>query len=53
MVEEYRDARDAREALRECGEAMQMEDSEFDEAYPAVTFKQWLIERGGERSAYA
>jgi hypothetical protein len=45
MVGEYCDQRDAREALRESGPFMQMEDEEFDREIPQVTFKQW-IERG-------
>lgn len=42
MVLEYHDARDAVDALREQGEAMQMEDEEFEEQFPKVTFKEWL-----------
>lgn len=42
LVAEYRDARDAWEQLRETGPHMQMEDDEFAEQYPPVTFKSWL-----------
>lgn len=42
MVEEYRDARDAREELREQGEGLQMEPGEFDVMVPKVLFKDWL-----------
>jgi hypothetical protein len=42
MVSEYRDAVFAREALREQGEQMQMEDEEFREKFPPVLFKDWL-----------
>jgi hypothetical protein len=45
MVHEYHDARDARDSLRESEFCMQMEDSDFAEAVPVVTFKQWLIDR--------
>jgi len=57
LVEGYRDARHAWEALREsdtpvpaayAGGAtttcMQLEDDEFRAAYPPPTFKQWLID---------
>jgi hypothetical protein len=48
-VQEYHDARDARDALREAGECLQMEDDDFKAVYPPVTFKDWLIGKGGER----
>lgn len=44
-VLDYRDARDAWEALRESEECMQMEDDEFAEAYPPPTLKQWMENR--------
>lgn len=47
LVGGYRDQRDARDMLREQGEAMQMEDDDFDAAYPRVTFKEWLIGHAG------
>jgi hypothetical protein len=47
LVGEYRDARDARDMLRETGEYMQMEDDDFDAAVPRVTFKAWLIGNAG------
>jgi len=47
MVEEYRDAVFARDALRECGEYMQMEDEEFAAVVPPVLFKDWLISHAG------
>lgn len=61
LVEGYRDARDARDALRESGAAVvpaahafgaavaphQLEDSDFDAAFPPVTFKDWLLGHAG------
>lgn len=47
LVGGYRDQRDARDALRESGECMQMEDDDFDAAYPPVHFKAWLIGNAG------
>jgi hypothetical protein len=62
IVEEYRDARFAWEALRESGldvggsvagtagsnaGAYQLSDEEFAEAYPPPTFPQWLKGRAG------
>jgi hypothetical protein len=47
LVGDYRDARDARDMLRESGEFMQMEDDDFAAAYPPVTFKAWLIGNAG------
>jgi hypothetical protein len=64
LVREYRDAADAREALRESatpapssvpgaghsGLAMyQLEREEFDAHVPPVLFKDWLIEKAAER----
>lgn len=64
MIDEYRAARDAREALRESGQlapssvagiahsdvAMyQLDDDDFDRAVPSVTFREWLIEWGASR----
>lgn len=64
MIDEYRAARDAREALRESGQAVpssvagaghsdlgfyQLSDDEFDEHVPRVTFREWLIEWGESR----
>jgi hypothetical protein len=49
LVEGYRDARDARDALRECGDFMRMEEQEFRDDQPVVTFKQWLIEHGKDK----
>lgn len=64
LVSEYRDQRDAREALRESGALAptstpgaagsavafyQLEREEFDRLVPAVTFKEWLIGHAGER----
>jgi len=59
MVEEYRDQRDARTALRESDQPVppgyasgstavyyQLEDHQFDDAHPPVWFKDWLIEIG-------
>lgn len=43
LVLEYYDAVFAREALRETGEQMRLEDDEFDEKFPKVLFKDWLI----------
>lgn len=42
LVREYYDAYDARESLRERGEGMLMEDYEFLQRFPPVTFKMWL-----------
>lgn len=56
LVGEYRDARDARNAIRGSDAPvpaafahgarvtfMQLEDDDFDRAYPPVTFKDWLV----------
>lgn len=43
LVLEYNDAVYAREARRESSECVQMEDDEFDDIHPKVTFKNWLI----------
>lgn len=44
MVHAYRDARHAWEALREAEHhGMQLEDDDFAEQYPPVTFKRWLM----------
>ena len=53
LVGGYRDARDARDALRESGEVAppsfgsvafyQLEDADFDAAVPKVLFKEWLM----------
>ena len=43
LVQDFRDAVDARDALREQGDQIQMEDDEFDERFPKVLFKDWLI----------
>jgi hypothetical protein len=48
MVLEYRDSRDAWEALRET--CHQMEPGEFRQAYPPPTFKAWLQGLGRPRS---
>ena len=65
MIDEYRAARDARDALRESnmpaptsvpgvahsGVAMhQLEDDDFATHVPAVTFREWLIEWGASRA---
>ena len=63
LVQAYRDQRDARDALRESGTvvdasmshganaaAYQLEDADFDQAYPRVTFKDWLIGNAGRNS---
>lgn len=42
-VLEYYDARDAVDALRETGDQMQMEDDEFEEKFPQINFKEWLL----------
>jgi hypothetical protein len=60
LVESYRDARDAREALRESGSsvgaahsygsdvaAYQLEPDDFAAAYPPVTFRDWLVGNAG------
>lgn len=60
LVQSYRDARDARDALRESDTAVpaawsaggavsayQLEAAEFDQAYPAVTFREWLLDHAG------
>ncbi len=41
------DARHAREAQRENGEGLQMEDEEFAARYPVPTLKAFLIENAG------
>lgn len=51
LVCDYRDQRDAREALRESGAPAtvdgaayyQLEDDDFDQLVPRVTFKDWLV----------
>ena len=43
LVGEYRDARDARDALRESEPYLQHEPAEFDAEVPPVLFKDWLI----------
>jgi hypothetical protein len=62
-VNAYRDSRDAWEAARESdapawdaagaansgAAAHQLDDAAFREAYPAPTFKAWLIGQAGER----
>lgn len=64
LVENYRDARFANEALRESSApaygaagaansgagAHQLTDDEFRELYPAPTFKDWLIAHAGANS---
>ena len=52
LVLEYRDARDAWIKNREQGEAMQMEDDEYAERFPPPTFKEWIIQKGGEKDFY-
>ena len=60
LVQGYRDQRDARDALRESGQVApawvaggdpvsmyQLEDDDFDQAYPRVTFRDWLIAHAG------
>lgn len=60
LVGDYRDQRDARDALRESAETVpaafafggdvayyQLEDDDFNAAVPVVTFKDWLIYRAG------
>lgn len=52
LVTEYRDARDAVEALRESGQLVtaggtavamyQLERGDFDQLHPVPTFKEWL-----------
>lgn len=64
MIDDYRAARDAREALRESGvlapsrvagiahsdvAMYQLDDADFDAAVPSVTFREWLIEWGKQR----
>ncbi len=44
MIEEYRDAVLAREALRESGEYMQHEYEDFQREVPPVLFRDWLKE---------
>lgn len=56
LVLAYRDARDARDALREsdmpvpasyaygsAATCSQLEDDDFDAAFPRVTFRDWLV----------
>jgi hypothetical protein len=43
LVEEYRDAVYAREALRESEAYMQHEDDDFARDVPPILFKDWLI----------
>lgn len=63
LVESYRDARDARDALRESGTfvpaaysygssiaAYQLEREDFDAAFPSVTFKSWLVDHAGRNA---
>lgn len=47
IVSTYRDARDARDKLRESEVALQLEDDDFAATYPRVTFKQWLMGHAG------
>lgn len=51
LVQSYRDARYAREALRESRLAYQLENDDFDATYPRVTFKAWLIGHAGRNRA--
>lgn len=61
LVQSYRDARDARDALRESDTpvpaewahggatvAYQLEADDFAAAWPPITFKQWLIDHKRE-----
>lgn len=48
ILAEYRDAQDAREALRESGPFMQHEDDDFDREHPPLRFRDWLIEKAAE-----
>lgn len=64
MVDEYRAARDARDALRESGLTVmgavagaagsgicysQLSDDEFNELHPPLTFKAWLVDWAASR----
>lgn len=40
---QYRDARDARDALRESDPYLQHEADDFADDVPPITFKEWLI----------
>lgn len=42
MVHDYRDARDAAEALRESERGYQLEDEDFRAAFHPITFRAWL-----------
>lgn len=50
LVQEYRDARDARDAGRERGDAMRMEDDDYSAEWPQLTFKAWLQGNGRGRT---
>ena len=58
VVDEFRAAQDAREALRESGQTAppefgpiayyQLSDEEFDRAHPPLRLKDWLVEKAEE-----
>ena len=48
VLEEYRAAQDAREALRESGPFLQYEPGEFDAEHPPVRLRDWLVEKAEE-----
>lgn len=49
-VLQYRDARDAYEAELEAATSMYAtEVAEYKRDHPGITFKEWLIGKGGER----
>ena len=44
LVCEYRDARDAREALRESEACYQLERDDFTDRHPPILFRDWLVD---------
>lgn len=44
LVLDYRDARDAREALRESGPYMQHEPDDFAAEHPPILFRDFLVD---------
>ena len=48
VLDGFRAAKDAREALRESGRFMQYEDDEFDAEHPPPRLRDWLVAKAEE-----